>query len=355
MSDTDTATLIEIRAAVNKWLMANFTTHREYLCHRRPLRDPESGGWLVKLATKHVKGRTIHLGTLALDESGAVVRADDPARIAREMDRMLLSEIENKRFDDRIDGPGYRFSKGDGVEAAKRLAKGSVDLLLTDPPYGISTPYGCESQIPRRLRTNGRDFIMPKGNFGDWDKEIDPKTWLDIVLSRVSGWVVSFCAQAQIGAYQDCLRAHRFVAIGTLVWQKTNPVPFNAKHKPVNAWEAVVVGKRPGAEFYGDGVVHNVFKHQSPSPQIRIHPTQKPIGLLYRFVEMFSARGDTVFDPFAGSGSTLIAAVRAERKAIGYEACEKIYQAACERIKGEISPAKPNEHESENRIVGCGL
>ncbi|WP_025769734.1 DNA-methyltransferase [Thioalkalivibrio sp. HK1] len=336
MSDIDTRTLIEIRATVNQWLMANFTTHREYLCHHRPVSDPGSGGWLVSLATKKFNGRSIHLGTLALDDSGAVVRADDPAAIARSIDRMLESETEDERFDDCLEGPDYRFAKGDGVQAAGRLPNESIDLLLTDPPYGISAPYGCESQIPRRLRTNGRDFIMPKGNFGDWDKEVDPEKWLNIVLPKVSGWTVSFCAQAQIGAYQACLREHRFVAVGTLVWQKTNPVPFNAKHKPVNAWEAIVVGKRPGTKFHGNGVVHNVFKYRSPSPQIRIHPTQKPLDLLVRFVEMFSAQGQTVFDPFAGSGSTLIAAVHSQRKAIGYEASEKIYQAACARIEGEI-------------------
>ncbi|MBF2759990.1 MAG: site-specific DNA-methyltransferase [Ectothiorhodospiraceae bacterium AqS1] len=336
MSDIDTATLIEIRATVNRWLMANFTTHREYLCHRRPVSDPSSGGWLVSLATKNFSRRSIHLGTLAIDGSGAVVRADDPAEIARNIDHLLESEVESERFADCLDGPGYRFSKGDGIQAAKGLPAGSVDLLLTDPPYGISAPYGCESQIPRRLRTDGRDFIMPKGNFGDWDTEVDPEKWLNIVLPKVSGWVVSFCAHAQIGAYQACLREHKFVAVGTLVWQKTNPVPFNARHKPVNAWEAIVVGKRPGTKFHGAGVIHNVFKHRSPAPQIRIHPTQKPVDLLLRFIEIFSAEGQTVFDPFAGSGSTLIAAAHAKRKAIGYEACEKIYQAACKRLKEEI-------------------
>ena len=177
---------------------------------------------------------------------------------------------------------------------------------------------------------------MPKGNFGEWDTELDPRTWLEVVLPKISGWFVSFCAHTQIGEYQGILLEHKFSAVGTMVWQKTNPVPFNARYKPVNAWEAIVVGKRPGTKFNADGVVHNVFKHKSPSPQKRIHPTQKPVGLLREFVSLFSSPGDTVFDPFAGSGSTIVAAVELQRVALGCEADFNNYQAGCTRIIGDI-------------------
>ena len=208
--------------------------------------------------------------------------------------------------------------------------------MLTDPPYGISKPYICENQIPRRLRPNGRDFIMPKGNFGDWDQEINPADWLHAILPKVGGWFVSFCAHSQIGEYQTVLQEHKFVAIGTMVWQKTNPVPFNARYKPVNAWEAIVTGKRSGVKFNGDGVVHNVFKHKSPSPQKRIHTTQKPIGLMKQFIELFSQKGELVFDPFAGSGSTIIAAVQSGRTGIGCEVDKGIYNAAAKHIRSLI-------------------
>ena len=171
-------------------------------------------------------------------------------------------------------GNGYDFRLGDGIEGAANLPDKSVDLLLTDPPYGISNAYTCETQVPRRLRKNGSDFIMPRGSFGEWDGPIAPDDWVNVVLPKVSGWAVIFCAQAQIGAYSDALRAHRFNSVGTLVWHKTNPVPFNHKYKPINAWEALVVGKRPGTKFNGQ-TVHNVFECKSPSPQQRIHPTQK--------------------------------------------------------------------------------
>jgi len=96
-----------------------------------------------------------------------------------------------------LKGNLYDFRLGDGIKGASALRDGEIDLLLTDPPYGISKSYTCEKQIPRRLRKDGRDFIMPKGNFGEWDKPVKPYEWLNAVLPKVGGWAVSFCAQAQ--------------------------------------------------------------------------------------------------------------------------------------------------------------
>lgn len=323
---------IRVRAAANRWLMDNFSEHRKYLHHRQPVHARGPGLWAVEIVTKNINGHSVRLGNVSIDRDGLVVQSVRPDEIVSRIERLLAEQGDGSAYGRSISGEGYRFFNGDGVAAAADMDDGSIDLLLTDPPYGISKAYVCEEQIPRRLRTNGRDFIMPKGRFGDWDVGVVPGKWLGVVLPKVSGWFISFCAHSQIGEYQKELERHKFVAVGTLVWHKTNPVPFNTRHKPVNAWEAAVVGKRPGARFNGAGVVHNVFTHKSPSPQQRIHPTQKPLGLMNQFVEMFSQEGDTVLDPFAGSGTMLIAAAQNGRRGIGYEASDEHYQAACRRI-----------------------
>ena len=328
---------IKIRAAVNNWIMSAFPAHRQYLCHEQPQFDAKNRLWVVNLGAKNINGHSQELGKVFVDDHIQIILGDGVHTIVQRIDSLLEHHDVAVKYPSRIRGKGYEFRCGDGVQAAKRFKVGKIDLLLTDPPYGISKTYTCEKQVPRRLRTNGRDFIMPKGDFGQWDKPLEPQEWLDVVLPKVSGWVVSFCAQAQISEYQVCLEKHKFVAIGTLVWQKTNPVPFNHRYKPVNAWEAVVVGKRPNTRFNGGGVVHNVFKHKSPSPQVRIHPTQKPLELIRQFIELFSKRGDFVYDPFAGSGTTLIAASRLSRRALGYEMNDDIYQAACKRVKRELN------------------
>ena len=328
---------IRMRAVVNDWIMSSFPQHRKYLSHEQPCRDEKTGHWSIALNTKHINGRSVELGQVLLNDASEIVRKVQPARIIEKLDGLLADQPQEQKFGKHIRGKHYKFHNSNGVAAARKLDDGAIDLLLTDPPYGISKAYMCENQVPRRLRTDGRDFIMPKGNFGEWDTPLEPREWLNVVLPKVDGWVVSFCAQSQIAAYQHCLTAHKFVAVGTLVWQKTNPVPFNHKYKPVNAWEAIVVGKRPSTDFNGNGVIHNVFKCKSPSPQKRIHTTQKPVDLVMQFVKLFSKPGDLVFDPFAGSGTTVVAAAALDRYAVGYEADSKNYQAACTRIKDDLS------------------
>lgn len=333
----DTSEIIKIRAVVNKWLMDNFADHRKHLQHKQPVYDRSLSHWDVEIITKGINGHSVHLGNISINDGGFLVQADEPRKISERVDKLLSGQKDCSEHEKSISGKNYQFFNGDGVAAIGGMDNGSIDLLLTDPPYGISKAYVCEKQIPRRLRTNGRDFIMPKGNFGDWDDEITPGEWLDIVLPKVSGWFVSFCAHTQIAEYQRELSRHKFVAVGTLVWHKTNPVPFNTRHKPVNAWEVAVVGKRSGVQFNGDGVVHNVFTCKSPSPQSRVHPTQKPLSLMSLFVELFSQAGDTVIDPFAGSGTTLVAAAQKNRKAIGYEASEEHHKSASQRIKDALN------------------
>ena len=329
--DAEVETRIKVRAAVNKWLMDNFSSHRKYLQHSQPVYAGRLNLWRVGIFTRGMSGRQNHLGDICIDSDGVVAEPANPDKILEAIDILRCQSRASAAHGKCISGDNYQFFNMDGIEAVERLDSG-IDLLLTDPPYGISKAYNCEDQIPRRLRANGRDFIMPKGHFGNWDEEIAPCEWLDAVLPKVSGWFISFCAHDQIGEYQLELKRHRFSAVGTLVWRKTNPVPFNIRHKPVNAWEAAVVGKRSGAKFNGDGVVHNVFTCKSPSPQKRIHPTQKPLELMSRFVELFSAPGGIVVDPFAGSGTTVIAAAQNSRMGIGYEASEPQYQKSCDRI-----------------------
>ena len=325
---------IRIRASVNEWISKKFPSHRKYISHAQPEYSETEEVWSVALETRNVNGHSVPLAKLLVSEGGRISLRQRLSTVVNKLDLLLLDD-RACIYSDRLFGDGYDFVFGDGIEAASRLGDGYIDLLLTDPPYGISKAYTCESQVPRRLRKDGRDFIMPRGNFGEWDQAIEPGVWLEVVLPKVSGWFVTFCAQAQIGIYTEILRDNRFVAVGTLVWQKTNPVPFNHKYKPINAWEAVVIGKRPGTKFNGR-VVHNVFVHKSPSPQHRIHPTQKPLALIRTFVKLFSDKEDFVFDPFAGAATTLIAASKLRRKVVSYESDQSIYEAACERISEHI-------------------
>lgn len=334
-------TKLSLRAAVNEWIGETFPEHRTLLTHELPVAVED--GWRVTLTSKRNGVVTVSLGSIVFAGDALILSAPDPASVIAQLaensdDYSAEHSGEHRR--PALAGlvrDGYEFRCGDGVTAAAAMPDRSVDLLLTDPPYGISRRYTCESQVPRRLRANGTDFIMPRGYFGEWD-EVNPHEWTAVVLPKVAGWALTFCAQAQIGIYCDIFTGHGLVAVGPMVWHKTNPVPFNHKYKPVNAWEAVVVGKRPGTPFNGNGeAVHNVFVHKSPSPQQRIHPTQKPLPLIAEFVRLFSKPNGLVFDPFAGSATTVVAAAQQTRRVIAYERDAALFNTAVERVEAETA------------------
>lgn len=211
----------------------------------------------------------------------------------------------------------------------KKLPDKSIDLILADPPYGIS----------RKLNTEGKRLgstAKLSFNFGDWD--VFNSKWFDLAVAKTKGWIITFCAKKDIGFYWNILEEEKFVAIDALVWQKPDPLPLNAKKRFVNAWESIVVGKRPGS-YWGSAYEHNILKYQAPKKtNIRVHPTQKPLGLIEKLIVLTTKKGDIILDPFLGSGTTALAAKDLERYYIGFEISEEY----CNLAKKRVEEYKPN-------------
>lgn len=199
----------------------------------------------------------------------------------------------------------------------------SIDLIITDPPYGISKELNCKGQ---RLGTTAKLNF----NFGTWDKLNN--AWFEIALKKTKGWMMTFCAKKDVGFFIEKLEQQGFIAIDVLVWQKPDPVPLNAKSRFLNAWEAVVIGKRPGS-VWNSSYEHNIIKFQAPKGKSRFHPTQKPVGLIKKLIELTTKKNDLVLDPFMGSGTTAVASIESERKYIGFELSKDYWRQSIERIE----------------------
>ena len=92
-------------------------------------------------------------------------------------------------------------------------------------------------------------------------------------------------------------------------------------------------------KFNNDGkMIFNCFDWTRELGAEKVHPTQKPIPLLERLVEIFTDKGDVVIDPCAGSGSTLRAAANLGRKAYGFEVNKEFFNAANEKVLSKIEP-----------------
>jgi len=211
----------------------------------------------------------------------------------------------------------------DCIDGMNKLDDESFDLVIADPPYGISRKLNVRGK--RMGTTAVLDF-----EFGKWDKfNYD---WFETAKVKTRGWIITFCAKQDIGFYWDILEKNEFVAVDALVWQKPDPLPLNAKSRFLNAWEAMVVGKRKGA-YWGSNYQHNIIKYQAPKGKNRIHPTQKPLDLIKTLVQLTTKKGDLVLDPFMGSGTTAVACKELNRKYIGFEKSKTYVDAARRRVK----------------------
>ena len=92
-------------------------------------------------------------------------------------------------------------------------------------------------------------------------------------------------------------------------------------------------------KFNNNGqMIFNCFDWTRELGAPKVHPTQKPIPLLERLIEIFTDKGDVVIDPCAGSGSTLRAAANLGRKAYGFEVNKEFFSAANEKVLSRIEP-----------------
>jgi len=186
----------------------------------------------------------------------------------------------------------------------------SVDLVLTDPPYGID--YNND-RLNRNSHSSFKDIPQDKG-------QIDYKSLIEELL-RIGKMTVVFGA---INFFKDLPYKGIWIC-----WDKRTKLeadgllgsPFEL------AWCSKIGGYDKIYRVMHGGVI-NADGPNSP----RLHPTQKPAGLMRLIIDDFSEKYQTIFDPFMGSGTTGVACKLLRRNFIGCEISEKYYQLAKRRI-----------------------
>lgn len=216
---------------------------------------------------------------------------------------------------------------GDCREVCASLPRQSVDLLATDPPYGVKWQSGR-----RRER-----FDTITGDDGTLD--------VPGILGQVVNRVLRRHRHVYVFGYRPDELSEPLKLGGTaeLVWNKNQVNPGNLSLPWSASWERVSFGvftPSTANREAGSGRLAARLRSGSvltfPRPNSRAanrHPTEKPVPLMRALVESSSLAGETVLDPFAGSGSTLVAAVLAGRRAIGVELDERYAEIAAKRIE----------------------
>ena len=198
-------------------------------------------------------------------------------------------------------------------------SKGGVNCIITDIPYNE-----CNRQ------SNGlRKLDKDKADVGDFDIIDLTKNLCD----KTKGSIYMFCGINQVSAIRKTMM-NEGLSTRIIVWEKTNPSPMNGNKIWLSGIELCVFGKKSKATF-NLHCKNTVLRY--PCGVNKIHPTQKPIALMSYIVKASTKEGDTVLDPFMGSGTTAIACIREKRNFIGFELNKEYYDKACKRIQLEMA------------------
>lgn len=212
-----------------------------------------------------------------------------------------------------------------------------VDLVLIDPPYGISKKSLFDKTNDSTTDEMTTKYGKISTDFGDWDKEAIDFDHLFTEMYRVlrpGGTLVCFFDVWKSGLLRDAAESAGFKQPRACQWIKNNPVPINSKRNYLsNAIEfffTFVKGKKPTFNSEYD---NGIYRFPTVTPWESLgHPTQKPVSLIRSIVEKHSLEGDLVLDSFSGSGTTLEACISTNRRCVAIEKNEEYYQMIQSRL-----------------------
>ncbi len=241
----------------------------------------------------------------------------------------------------------------DHFQNFKQYAIPRAQLVIADIPYNIgNNAYGSNpSWYVGGDNRNGESKLAGKGFF-DTDNDFRIAEFfhfcnrLLIKEPKESGkapCMVVFCEfEQQFELIQEA-RKYGFNNYINLVFRKNfSAQVLKANMRIVGNCEyALVLYRDKLPKFNNSGkMVFNCMDWTKDRKTAKIHPTQKPLNVLMRLIQIFTDEGNVVIDPVAGSGSTLIAALELNRKAYGFEIKKEFYDAAVKWIENTKSQSR---------------
>ena len=235
----------------------------------------------------------------------------------------------------------YSLLFGDCLERMKEIPDGSVDLILTDPPFG-TTKCSWDSVIPfepmwnelkRIIKPNGAIVLFGSEPFSSLLRCSNLKMFkYDWIWEKSK-------ATGFLNSKKQPLRAHEIISVfyskpPTYTPQMTEGVAYN-KGVRKEQTRNDVYGSFDQVEVKSDGLrfPRSVQYFKTAESEGGYHKTQKPVALLEYLIKTYTQENETVLDFTMGSGSTIVAAINTKRKSIGIEMDEGYFDVAVKRIE----------------------
>ena len=242
-----------------------------------------------------------------------------------------------------------RLYKGDCIEVMKTIQSGSIDAIITDPPYGTTA---CKwdsvidfdlmwEQLNRIIKPNGAIVLFGAEPFSSALRMSNIKNYkYDWVWEKSKGAGFLNAKNAPLKYHENIL----VFSLGKTANNNKNRMEYNAQglrdEKRLRTYSEkdnnTVIGTRPSRNNTNyiqekKGYPKTILKFNSLRKQI--HPTQKPVALMEYLIKTYTNENETVLDFTMGSGSTGIACVNTNRNFIGIEMDDNYFEIAQQRIK----------------------
>ncbi len=244
---------------------------------------------------------------------------------------------------------------GDALELLAAIPEGTVDCVWTDPPYNLSNG-GVTCVAGRMVSVDKGEWDRSRGFEADHEFN---RAWV-AECYRILKPTGAIWVSGTLHVYPSvgmALMESGFRLLNDITWQKPNPPPNLGRRTFTHSTETLLwASKAPKGSRHkytfnyeamreeNDGKqMQTVWRFRTPSmdeKRFGKHPTQKPVALIDRCLRASTNPGDLVLDPFAGSGSTGVAALMAGRRFVGVELDEEFARIAEQRLC-RIPPPPP--------------
>ena len=256
----------------------------------------------------------------------------------------------------------------DGFEYLKTIEKGSIDLILTDPPYIISRETGMNSHYNavkqnevdnvkfvkteeewEKYKTEnklagdkkkenyikygtiyGKKYCV-KTDYGEWDSKFTMDVLEEFIAEyynklRTGGTLIMFFDIWKITPLKDILEKYKFKQLRYIEWIKTNPQPLNSNTNYLtNSREIALVAIKGSKPTFNSKYDNGIYMYPIQGGKNRFHPTQKSLPLFEDLIKKHSNEDDIVMDTFLGAGTTAIACKNTNRQFKGCELSTEYY------------------------------
>lgn len=246
---------------------------------------------------------------------------------------------------------------GNSLEIMPTLS--DVDHVLADPPYEENMHAAKRGKkafgSQRRIRIDGH-ANPPPVDFTSIDDIREASAVAMCGLSK--GWLLAFCTPEGVAPWRDAIEDAGARYKRACVWVKPDAAPqFNGQGPAMGAENFVAAWCGSGFSRWNAGGKRGVYTHMTnPTNRHGTHPTEKPLSLISEIMIDFTDGGQTILDPFMGSGTTGVCAVKLGRKFVGIEIDERYFEIACERVSAALREpdmfVEPLARATQQRLFG---